>query len=177
MLDKDYYAAVNDYNQAVLDGIVKIASKMGISTIQSYQGSQIFEAIGIIQDVIDKYFTEHSQPCRRHLHWKILRTMWNVSIPRHLIRWGWTTDLTLDSVGRHKMRSRRRGASIQSCRPFIFFSRLPWTGDYDLFQTVYSNWLMKKNHGNLRGLMDFKYPEKGGSHGGSGKRRFHCKTL
>ena len=43
--------------QAVIDGIVKIASKMGISTIQSYQGSQIFEAIGISSEVIDKYFT------------------------------------------------------------------------------------------------------------------------
>ena len=43
--------------QAIIDGIVKIASKMGISTIQSYQGSQIFEAIGISSEVIDKYFT------------------------------------------------------------------------------------------------------------------------
>lgn len=41
LLDKDYYAAVNDYNDAILHGIVKIASKMGISTIQSYHGSQI----------------------------------------------------------------------------------------------------------------------------------------
>ena len=40
LLDKDYYAAVDDYNSAVLHGIVKIASKMGISTIQSYQGCQ-----------------------------------------------------------------------------------------------------------------------------------------
>ena len=40
-LDKDFYAAVDDYNNAILGGIVKIASKMGISTIQSYQGSQI----------------------------------------------------------------------------------------------------------------------------------------
>ena len=57
MLEKDYYAAVSDYTHAVLSGIVKIASKMGISTIQSYQGAQIFEAIGISQEVIDKYFT------------------------------------------------------------------------------------------------------------------------
>ena len=57
MLDKDYYAAVDDYNNAVLHGIVKIASKMGISTIQSYQGSQIFEAIGIAPEVISKYFS------------------------------------------------------------------------------------------------------------------------
>ena len=41
LLDKDYYAAVNDYCLAVLHGIVKIASKMGISTIQSYQGAKI----------------------------------------------------------------------------------------------------------------------------------------
>ena len=46
-----------------LSGIVKIASKMGISTIQSYQGSQIFEAIGISSDVIDKYFTGTVSPC------------------------------------------------------------------------------------------------------------------
>lgn len=46
MLDKDYYAAVDDYNHAIITGIVKIAAKMGISTIQSYQGSKIFEALG-----------------------------------------------------------------------------------------------------------------------------------
>ena len=57
MLDKDYYAAVQDYNNAILNGIVKIASKMGISTIQSYEGAKIFEAIGIDKNVIDKYFT------------------------------------------------------------------------------------------------------------------------
>ena len=57
MLDKDYYAAVDDYNNAIISGIVKIAAKMGISTIQSYQGSKIFEAIGIDSAVINKYFT------------------------------------------------------------------------------------------------------------------------
>ena len=53
LLDKDYYAAVDDYNKAVISGITKIAAKMGISTIQSYQGSKIFEAIGIAPEVID----------------------------------------------------------------------------------------------------------------------------
>ncbi|WP_434400318.1 glutamate synthase large subunit [Planococcus sp. 11815] len=48
------------YVQAVTDGIIKILSKMGISTIQSYRGAQIFEAIGIHMDVIDKYFTRTS---------------------------------------------------------------------------------------------------------------------
>ena len=54
ILNKDYYAAVDDYNQAVINGIVKTASKMGISTIQSYMGSKIFEAIGISRDEIGR---------------------------------------------------------------------------------------------------------------------------
>ena len=56
MLDKDPYAAIDDYNKAVLNGIVKIAAKMGISTIQSYISSKIFEAIGLDKDLVDKYF-------------------------------------------------------------------------------------------------------------------------
>ncbi len=57
MLDKDYYTAVDDFNDAIRHGIVKIAAKMGISTIQSYQSARIFEAIGISDKVIDRYFT------------------------------------------------------------------------------------------------------------------------
>ncbi|MGJ9383408.1 glutamate synthase large subunit [Salipaludibacillus sp. CF4.18] len=52
--------AVDQYIKSVTDGIVKILSKMGISTIQSYRGAQIFEAIGIHNDVIDRYFTRTS---------------------------------------------------------------------------------------------------------------------
>ncbi len=57
LLDKDLHVAIEDYNSAVLHGIVKIASKMGISTIQSYQSAQIFEIIGLSTDVVSKYFT------------------------------------------------------------------------------------------------------------------------
>ncbi len=49
--------AIAHYVKAAIKGIVKVLSKMGISTIQSYQGAQIFEAIGISQDVVDRYFT------------------------------------------------------------------------------------------------------------------------
>jgi len=45
------------YTKAAVKGIVKTLSKMGISTVQSYQGAQIFEAIGISKEVIDRYFT------------------------------------------------------------------------------------------------------------------------
>ena len=52
--------AVGKYIKSVTDGVVKVLSKMGISTIQSYRGAQIFEAVGIHNDVIDKYFTRTS---------------------------------------------------------------------------------------------------------------------
>ncbi len=53
----DYERAVKGYNKAVVKGIVKVMSKMGISTIKSYRGAQIFEALGIDRDLIDKHFT------------------------------------------------------------------------------------------------------------------------
>jgi glutamate synthase (ferredoxin) len=49
--------AVKNYIKAINKGVLKVMSKMGISTAQSYCGAQIFEAIGLNQDVIDKYFS------------------------------------------------------------------------------------------------------------------------
>ncbi|TCT25468.1 glutamate synthase (NADPH) large subunit [Melghiribacillus thermohalophilus] len=49
--------AVEKYLRVTTDGVVKVMSKMGISTIQSYRGAQIFEALGIGEEVIEKYFT------------------------------------------------------------------------------------------------------------------------
>ena len=46
-----------NYIKAVNDGLLKVFSKMGISTLQSYQGAQIFEILGINKSVVDKYFT------------------------------------------------------------------------------------------------------------------------
>lgn len=57
ILDKDTHTAIEDYNKAVMGGIVKISAKMGISTIQSYQSAKIFEAIGLSREFVDKYFT------------------------------------------------------------------------------------------------------------------------
>ncbi|MCX8019731.1 MAG: glutamate synthase large subunit [Chitinophagaceae bacterium] len=48
---------IGNYIKAVNEGLLKVFSKMGISTLQSYQGAQIFEIIGIDREVVDKYFT------------------------------------------------------------------------------------------------------------------------
>ena len=104
MLDKDYYAAVEDYSSAIINGIVKIASKMGISTIQSYQGSQIFEAIGIGKDVIDKYFTNTVSRIGGITIEDIERDV-DTRHAKAFDPLGLTEDLTLDSQGWHKSRS------------------------------------------------------------------------
>lgn len=57
LADLDLSKAIKNYTKAVTKGIVKVLSKMGISTVQSYRGAQIFEAVGIHPTVIDKYFT------------------------------------------------------------------------------------------------------------------------
>ncbi|MFA5144433.1 MAG: glutamate synthase large subunit [Candidatus Omnitrophota bacterium] len=54
-IDKE--SAVKHYIKAINKGILKILSKMGISTLQSYRGAQIFEALGLDNDVIEEYFT------------------------------------------------------------------------------------------------------------------------
>jgi glutamate synthase (ferredoxin) len=53
----DHEHAVKNYTKAIAKGVMKVMSKMGISTAQSYCGAQIFEAVGLSQEVIDCYFT------------------------------------------------------------------------------------------------------------------------
>jgi glutamate synthase (ferredoxin) len=53
----DHHTACKNYVKAIDKGVMKVMSKMGISTAQSYCGAQIFEAVGLNQEVIDRYFT------------------------------------------------------------------------------------------------------------------------
>jgi len=55
--EKTFEEALKNYKKAVNKGLLKVFSKMGISTLQSYRGAQVFEAIGLNQQLIDKYFT------------------------------------------------------------------------------------------------------------------------
>ena len=85
ILDKDYHTAIDDYNKGIINGIVKIAAKMGISTVQSYQSAQIFEAVGIASDVIEKYFTNTVSRLAVSASRKLKRT-YATTMPRALIR-------------------------------------------------------------------------------------------
>ncbi|MCS6771786.1 MAG: glutamate synthase large subunit [Kiritimatiellae bacterium] len=57
MIDVDYPTAKKNFIKAINKGVLKVMSKMGISTLQSYKGAQQFEAVGLNSSVIDKYFT------------------------------------------------------------------------------------------------------------------------
>ncbi len=158
MLDKDYYAAVADYNHAILHGIVKIAAKMGISTIQSYQGAKIFEAIGISPEVIEKYFTGTVS----RIGGITLKDIEKDVDALHSSAYdplGLETDLTLESRGRHKMRS---GADSHLYNPLTIHLLQESTkrGDYQLFKEYTKAADAEEQKANLRGMMDFIYPKK-----------------
>lgn len=160
MLNKDYYAAVKDYDLAVLHGIVKIASKMGISTIQSYQGSQIFEAIGISKEVVDKYFTDTVS----RVGGVTLKDIENDVDVLHSAAFdplGLDVDLTLDSVGSHKSRS---GQEEHLYNPLTIHLLQEATrrGDYSVFKQYTATLDDQGKTYHLRNLMDFNYPEDGG---------------
>ena len=104
ILDKDYYTAIHDYNKALLDGVVKIAAKMGISALQSYQSARIFEAVGLREEVMNRYFPD------------VVSEVGGIGLSeiaqdvafRHDHAFdplGLTTDTTLDSTGFHGLRS------------------------------------------------------------------------
>lgn len=157
-LDKDYYAAVNDYDDAVLHGIVKIASKMGISTIQSYQGSKIFEAIGISKEVIDEYFTGTVSRVGGIALDDIAKRV-DKEHSKAFDPLGLNSDLTLSSVGRHKMRSQGE-AHRYNPQTIHMLQTATREGNYDKFKQ-YTSMVDSEKTGYLRSLIDFNYPERG----------------
>ena len=162
MLDKDPTAAVNDYNSAILHGIVKIASKMGISTIQSYQSAQIFECLGINRDVVDKYFTNTISRVEGIGLAEIEEGVeWNHSQAFDPLGLGY--DSTLDSTGIHKLRSGPdKEDHMYNPRTILLLQKAVREGSYETFKE-YSALVDEpaKPH-TLRGLLDFQFDESGG---------------
>ena len=158
LLDKDYYAAVDDYNRGILEGIVKIASKMGISTIQSYQGSKIFEAIGLSKELVDKYFT-HTVSSVGGIGIKDIQNQVEMLHSKAFDPLGLDCDTTLDSVGLHKVRSGKEEHlyNPQTIHLLQMSTRL---GDYDMFKQYTSLITDEDKHVHLRSQFDFKWAKK-----------------
>ena len=133
-LDKDYHTAIADYNDAILHGIVKIASKMGISTLQSYQSAQIFEAVGICSSVIEKYFTNTVSPVEgiglkeigEGVEWRHNHAFDPL---------GLGVDTTLDSTGTHKLRSGKNAEDhLYNPNTIIALREATHLGSYERFK-------------------------------------------
>ncbi|MBQ9663735.1 MAG: glutamate synthase large subunit [Oscillospiraceae bacterium] len=162
MLDKDPGAAIDDYDRAILAGIVKIASKMGISTVQSYQAAQIFECIGISSKVIERYFTNTVsrvegiglEEIGEGVEWKHDQAFEPL---------GLGIDTTLNSVGSHKLRS---GAAAEDhmYNPLTIklLQKAAQEGSYELFKQYTSMVDNLEIPHTLRGLLDLKRDPQGG---------------
>ncbi|AUJ24861.1 Glutamate synthase [NADPH] large chain [Virgibacillus dokdonensis] len=146
--------AIQTYNQSVTNGIIKVLSKMGISTIQSYCGAQIFEAIGINKDVIDNYFT-HTASRLGGIGLDIIEQETRMRHERAFnpTRGG---NSTLESGDEYQYR--KDGEDHQYNPQTIHtLQHACRTGNYELFQE-YSKLLTdeRKNLQSLRGLLTFK---------------------
>ena len=157
VLDKDFHTAVADYDSAILHGIVKIASKMGISTLQSYQSAQIFEAIGISRDVIDRYFTNTVSRVGG-IGLKEIAAMVDRNHSKAFDPLGLDTNLELDSLGEHKARAGGED-HMYNPRTIHLLQEATRRGDYSLFREYTALVDDETSPHTLRGLLDMKYAD------------------
>ncbi|EID85440.1 Glutamate synthase domain 2 [Treponema sp. JC4] len=161
LLDKDYHTAIDDYNKAIIGGIVKIAAKMGISAVQSYQSAQIFEAVGIAQNVIEKYFTNTVS----RVGGIGLKEIKEDILYHHKQAWndkGLTVNTHLDSVGFHKF---RRGPNAEdhlyNPETIIALQEATRNGDYSRFKEYTALVDDNSRPHTLRAMLDFNFEKAG----------------
>ncbi|MGN0695714.1 MAG: glutamate synthase large subunit [Oscillospiraceae bacterium] len=159
-IDKEYTESLNAYVKAIVDGIVKIASKMGISTIQSYQGSKIFEALGISKEVCDEFFPDTVS----RVGGIDLNDISEQVIARHDAAFD-PCDLTvndsMESIGSHKSRSGKE-EHLYNPETIHLLQQSAWTGSYALFKKYSECINNDENNITLRSTLDFKYDPNGG---------------
>ena len=162
ILDKDYHTAIDDYNKAIINGIVKIAAKMGISTIQSYQSAQIFEAVGIAADVTEKYFTNTVSRVGG-IGLKEIEEDVRYNHDQGFDPAGLTVNPHLDSFGKHKFRRGPQAEShLYNPETIVALQESTRNGDYARFKE-YTALVDDNAHPHtLRAMLDFNFAEDGG---------------
>ena len=160
LLDKDYHTAIDDYNSALLNGIVKIAAKMGISSIQSYQSAQIFEAVGISKAVTEKYFTNTVSRVGG-ITLKEIEEDINYHHNHAFDPLGLTVNTHLDSVGNHKF---RRGPTCEdhlySPETIVALQQATRNNDYARFKEYTALVDDERRPHTLRSLFEFNFDEE-----------------
>lgn len=153
LLDKEPHDAIKDYDHAILKGVVKIAAKMGISVLQSYQSAQIFEAVGLNEDVMENYFSNTTYSAG---HKSLSHIEEDIQYYHHygFDSLGLKNDPSLKSLGFHKFR-RGPESEMHMYNPetIVLLQKATQTGDYNLFKE-YSNQLESQSFA-LRHLLEF----------------------
>ena len=154
-IDKTPEQAIADYDEALSFGVLKVASKMGVSTLQAYQSAQLFEAIGLDTALVDAYFTNTP-------HY-----LGGTGLSRIEADSRWHHDRAfvsplvgsdaLDSVGKHRLR-KGENAEEHLYTPEVIHTlqQAVWNNDRSLFDKYAS---MVENDGprTIRSLLDFRY--------------------
>ena len=153
LVNVDHKTACKNFIKAATKGVIKVASKIGISTMQSYRGAQIFEAVGLNQAVVDKYFTWTST----RIEGADLSVIAEESLQRHHAAF---PDISvngpaLDAGGEYQWRKEGEG-HLFSPQTIHTLQRAVRTGNYATFQQ-YSSLVNQQTqkHFTLRGLLDF----------------------
>ena len=152
--------AVCSYNQALAAGIQKIASKMGVSTLQSYQSAQLFEAVGLDKPLIDEYFSNTpsalggcdlariEQDLRFH-HAKGFEKIQN--------GWPGSSLAFLPSTGLHRLRSSADSEEhLYQPKTIHTLQQSLWNNDRALFDT-YTSLLAEEGPRTIRSMLDLRF--------------------
>ena len=153
LVNIDHKKAVYNFIKAATKGVIKVASKIGISTMQSYRGAQNFEAVGLNQAVVDKYFTSTST----RIEGADINVIAQESIQRHSHAYPdrEANSPTLDVGGEYQWRKEGE-AHLFNPLTIHTLQKAVRTGSFDTFK-AYSKLVDEqlKERYTLRGLLDF----------------------
>ncbi|WP_110926247.1 glutamate synthase large subunit [Bacillus massiliglaciei] len=153
-LETSLEEAVSKYVNGVTEGVVKVMSKMGISTVQSYRGAQIFEAVGLGEQVIANHFSGTAS----QIGGIELETLAEETLIRHRAAYAEKVDDTLDSGSDFQW---RKTGEHHAFNPKTIHT-LQWAcrkGDYALYKQ-YSHAANEERIGFLRNLFSFDESRK-----------------
>jgi glutamate synthase (ferredoxin) len=154
LVNVDHKKAVYNFIKAATKGVIKVASKIGISTMQSYRGAQIFEAVGLSKSVVDKYFTWTAT----RVEGSDIKVIAEEAIQRHMRGFPDRDSQVhaLDVGGDYQWRKEGE-AHLFNPLTIHTLQKAVRTGNYDTFKqyTALVNTQVKQFY-TLRGLLDFK---------------------
>jgi glutamate synthase (ferredoxin) len=157
LVNIDHKTACKNYVKAATKGVIKVASKIGISTIQSYRGAQIFEAVGLNESVIDKYFSWTAS----RIEGADLEVIAKEAILRHSHAFPDrpANGHTLDVGGEYQWRKEGE-AHLFSPQTIHTLQKAVREGSYDVYKQ-YATLVNEQGqkHFTLRGLLKFKQRE------------------